>query len=341
MPKEAIDLDRLVSRFLLGEIKSDNPLLEFVTQDSISFPVFQDSGLNVLLGSEGNGKTKFLTFVIGKLLDRVNNKDDPFYKRKILLVDTERPESQYAYTINHILEKSNLEPDTIFNSLELLSVIDLYPPEIIGAINDHLKQSPDQEYIVIIDHILNMVLDMNSTTEGTQIDQFLKSLISKRHILIVSIHKPNTGISKGLGHIGGTIHRLASFVLDINNNDEGNGFNIKHIKSRISAKNKLTFTFFKDQKGNIDTDLTPLLITQKQNSDKSQLASEILISFIQQDYKTKKELLELISLANEWESTSSSAHTFYKNYMKELIEFQGSEMILSDKAKKIIENETR
>ena len=340
MPKEAIDLDMLLKRFLNGEIKKDKPLIEFRDNENNLFPVFQDSGLNVLLGSEGNGKTKFLTYCICSFLSLIKSDISNLYKMKILYVDTERPESQYALTINHIFEKSKLYPDEIFKVLEFLSVMDLTHIEMSNAIDNHLNNFSNQRYLIIIDHILNMVQDMNNTTESTQMDQFLKKLISRGNILIVSIHKPNTGYLKGLGHLGATIQRLASFVLDISNNESGDGFDIKQIKSRISAKNKHFLSLAKDQYGNIDFNEIPKIAIPNIISKKVINLKGILADFIAKGCRSKKEFLELIRIDNDWAPNSSSSNTFFNTHFSDLISFDKTGFILSESASNLLQDES-
>lgn len=339
MPKDAINLDVLLNRFMSGEIKMDTPLIEFKSIENDIFPVFQDSGLNVLLGSEGNGKTKFLTHCICMFLESIKADVSNFGKMKILYVDTERPESQYAYSINHIFEKTKLTPYEFFGSLDFLSVMDISHSEMINALESHLLKFPNQKYIIVIDHILNMVQDMNSTMESTQIDQFLKKLISNGHILIASIHKPNTGFLKGLGHLGATIQRLASFVIDISNNESGDGFDIKHIKSRISGKNKAILSLTKDQYGNIDNILWPKISNSSSLNKNVFNRKYILAEFISKGCTSKSEFLELIRIYNDWSPNSSSSNTFFKTHFADLILFKKTGFNLTEAGGNLLRNE--
>jgi hypothetical protein len=86
MPKEAINLDILLSRIFKNEIISDTPLIVYKDNIGNDFPVFQSSGLNLLLGFEGNGKTKFITECICRFLDSLDDANSKFFKIKILFV---------------------------------------------------------------------------------------------------------------------------------------------------------------------------------------------------------------------------------------------------------------
>ena len=64
MPKEAINIDILLEKVIAGKIVMDRPLVIYRDENGAEFMAFQNSGLNVLLGFEGSGKTKFLTNLI-------------------------------------------------------------------------------------------------------------------------------------------------------------------------------------------------------------------------------------------------------------------------------------
>ena len=282
MPKEAIDLDLLYDRIQKGEIIMDKPLINYTDQNNQEFQVFQDSGLNILLGNEGNGKTKFLTQIIIQSLDLIKEGDPRFTGLNILYIDTERPESQYSQSIKHIYEKTKMLRNDISEHLHFLSAMDLECKTIVTSIETHLRKYPNRKFIIILDHVLHLVYDMNNTSEATDIDQFMKRMISQGHIIIGSIHKPATGLSKGLGHIGSALQRLASFILEISNNTDGNGFDVKQIKSRISGKSNKVLSLKIDSNGHIDSEEPPI-IKQKQarieKEDNTEIADEILQDF--------------------------------------------------------------
>src|SRR5689334_4981367 len=107
MPKEAVNLPNLIEQLEKGLIEDHKPLLNYVDQNQKVFPVFQNSGLSVIRGHEGSGKTKFLTQVIIDLILQIKRGELNNYK--LVYCDTERPKSQYASTVSHILKKTNLD----------------------------------------------------------------------------------------------------------------------------------------------------------------------------------------------------------------------------------------
>jgi len=342
MPKEAINLDLLLKRILDGEIRMDKPLLILQDVNGLTFPIFQDSGLNILLGNEGHGKTKFLTRFIYQILDLMEQNDPRLRHFKILYIDTERPESQYANSINHIFEKAKFSPDQIFKHLEFISTIDLTSVEMKDALQEHLNNNKETKYLIIIDHILPFVTDMNSINEASDIDIFLKRLISAGHLIIVSTHKPSSGYLKGLGHIGSALQRLASFILEISNNQDGDGFQVKQIKSRVSAKTNNILHLTKDESGNIDSSKTHFIKENERKEEKEQkqeLANEILKEFISKGLTTKKQLFEIIQTKASISKKSSSVYKFYDDFLKDFILFENNEFSLTDLGKKMIDNE--
>ena len=69
MPKKAIDLVALMEKIAAGEVVADKPLFKICDSVGREFFVFQNSGLNILLGLEGNGKTKFITSCANQFLE--------------------------------------------------------------------------------------------------------------------------------------------------------------------------------------------------------------------------------------------------------------------------------
>ena len=343
MPKEAINLKELLGKIKHGAIIEDKAILEYKDDPHPKFPVFQSSGLNILLGNEGNGKTKFLTQIVYKLLDLQNLIESKSVNKRVLYLDTERPESQYAFSIDYIFKNTLMEEKYAIENLHFMSVMELTARAIKQTINDHLNKYPNQNYIIIIDHILPLVNDMNSTTEATEIDQFIKALIAKGHIIIASIHKPYSGLAKGLGHLGSALQRLASFILEITNSIDGDGFIIKIIKSRISAKTENILFFPKDEYGNIQPNCKPIFKSKQPKVEKennSEIAKELLKEFIEGEQKTKKQLLSNIIKRMAYTEKSSSANSFYNDYLKSLIEFDKGEFLISEDGNKIINHES-
>jgi len=325
MPKEAINLKELLEKIQKGEIKMDKPLIKYQGSDTREFFVFQDSGLNLLLGHEGNGKTKFLTHNIIQLLDQFQDGDPRFLEWKILYVDTERPVSQYAQSVHHIFNAAKMSNSEMFCRLHFLSAMDLECKSIVAAIQEHLHTHREYNFIVIIDHVLPLVYDINSTSEATEIDLFMKRMLVKGHIIIASIHKPYSGIVKGLGHIGSSLQKLSSFTLEISNDDEGNGFEIKQYKARIPKQRNSILCMKLDANGNIDPACLPTIKQtgpRKEKVDETLIVKEILEEFNSQKVKSKKQILLLISKKKNYSESSSSPHTYFNKYLIGQVSFE-------------------
>jgi hypothetical protein len=341
MSKKAIDLLDLLSRIEKQNIRRDEPMMKFIDGTQNEFFAFQDSGLNLLIGHEGNGKTKFLNAAIVRLLSLAKDQNSKYASHKLLYVDTERPESQYAFSVKYIFDNCRLERSEVLDKLCLLAVSDLGPGEIKESISTHLNADSASKYIIIIDHVLPLVADMNNVAEASALDHFLKKILFQGHIFIVTIHKPANGMTKALGHAGSSLQRLSSFTLDICNTDEGDGFKLKIVKSRISAITTKELILKKDDRGDIDLAILPSIIEKGKSVPKKenekQLAKEILTEFISSGSNSKKQLLELIKLKMGYTEGSSSAHGFYKRNYETLISFVGGEVVLTDEGKSFLD----
>ena len=325
MPKEAIDLDLLMKRINSGQLEIDQPLLEYRDVNDHRFWAFQNSGLNILLGFEGNGKTKYLTHLMVEVLRRIKAGDKRFKDFILLCVDMERPESQYGYSIKHVIDKSGMGLGDVAQKLHLLAVSDLDELQIKDAIECHLERYPGQKFIIIIDHILPLVIEMNDPGEASRVDLWLKRFIVQGHLIVASIHKPYGGTRKGLGHIGSSVQRLASSILEIHNTEDGRGFGLKLVKSRISPITNTELILFMDDFGYIDLGIQPVISVDLKNPPKKgkpDLADEIFLEFKACPLQTKKQLFEIIARVCEYKDGSSSTNTYYNQFLKDRVRFE-------------------
>lgn len=335
MPQEAIDLQILFDRISKGEIIPDKPLLQYSVGDQKPFDVFQDSGLNILMGMTGNGKTKFLTRVIIDIIRKINRRELPDYK--IIYIDTERGESQYAFTLQHILDESNLPPSQFSERLSFFSVSELGKGQIREVLSRLHNQ--DKKLIIIIDHVLPLVSNFNDVEESDRSERALKALLFHGHIIVVTIHMPHNGPIKGLGNFGSALDRLASCELQIKNGDNNNGFVVSQQKSRISSKSNLHLLLKTDANGNIVTEALRTVGSTKSGKSKIKpelVAVEILKEFVAKKMSHKKELLDLICKQNNWKC-SSGRYDFYKKHLMPYITFSKKGHIITEKGKSILD----
>ena len=337
MPKEAIDLKLFIDRIMKGEIQIDKPLIIHKSDNGIDRYLFQDSGMNVLLGLEGSGKTKFLTIMMIQLLKKIKSNEG--IRDGIIYIDTERPESQYASTIGRILEASTLEKSFFIKVFNFFTVAELTPSEIKQALTNFLALNPGKRFIIVIDHILALTSDFNKPSEASEIDLFLKQLISCGHLFIVSIHMPYSGISKGLGHLGSSLQRLASFILEIANSSNNSGFEISQKKSRISRGTDEKLFLKMDSQGNITFENSTIIQGKRKKPKPSpeEMIKLILKEFVDGDYVTKKQLYSIISKKHNWSEDSSSSSTFFKEHMKDLFTFADEGYLLTEKAEFLLQ----
>lgn len=340
MPKEAINLDLLLNRLENGEIVADSPLFTYRTLDEKDFYVFQNSGLNILLGKEGNGKTKFLTQVMIELLRKISKNQSSI--DKVIYIDTERPESQYAFTIEHLLKNCSMPRSKFLEQFSFFSVSELSPNDIKNVLRAMTDIAPARRSIIILDHILPVANDFNNVSETSSIDHLLKGLIKLGNIIIASIHMPYNGLTKGLGHLGSSIGRQASFILEICNSDDGIGFILTQRKSRISSKNNAKLFLKMDQEGNITNDGLEIInkLDKIGGTEEKEIVVKILKEFIANSMTTKKQLLSCIQKEKKWKPGSSSAHTFYNRHFKDLLLFDKNDYQITEQGQTILNDGT-
>lgn len=335
MPKEAIDLELLLARISKGEIVPNKPMLTYLDQEGKEFFIFQDSGVNMLLGQEGNGKTKFLTHIVIELLRQI--KLDQIQISEVIYFDTERPESQYAFSVQHVANQCGVPAVELAKIFHFFSVAELRPDEIINTLK---KQLVDKgPCLIVLDHILPLVNDFNKVAEASKIDQLLKEIIFEGHIIISSIHMPYNNLTKGLGHLGSFLQRLASFILEIKNCDNEPAFAITQKKSRISARSNKQLIMKVDSDGNITNENLAIVSTRK--AVKSRVSDEdvikqVLRELVKTKNASKKTLFDLIAKCKRFKRDSSSMNTYYNSHMTDLITFSKDQYILSEKGKEYL-----
>jgi hypothetical protein len=336
----------------MGKIKKDEPLLSYRDEkNDLVFGVFQDSGLNLLIAPAGNGKTKYLTHVMVQLLSLMAIDNSKWTSHKILYVDTERPRSQYAFSVNHIFSNTKMPLGPFAEKFHLISANDLKPAGIIESLNEFFAVHRGQKFVIFIDHILPLVEDMNNTVESTNLELLVKRLLSDGHLVIASIHNPYGNLSKGIGHIGSSLQRLASNAVEIVNQDTGDGFKLKQNKSRISALSGKELLLFMDSEGYIDLGIPleirdgPAKSPKDANAqDEAQLEEDIkgIVGTFSRCYdKGKKTLLSIIASVRGFSPTSSSSNSFYKKHLAIYIDFSedGGNGKVTPEGKTLLENE--
>lgn len=136
----------------------------------------------------------------------------PEDKRKILYVDTEQSPYHCLKVMKRILRLAGLPTDRDDDRLEFLA-LRKYSPEQRIMIVEQAIYNTDNLGLVIIDGIRDMVYDINSPSEATNIISKLMQWTDERQIHIHTILHQNKGDENARGHIGTELNNKAETVL--------------------------------------------------------------------------------------------------------------------------------
>ncbi|MDR1919130.1 MAG: AAA family ATPase [Tannerellaceae bacterium] len=156
----------------------------------------------------------------------------PEGKRKILYVDTEQSPYHCIRTMKRILQLAGLPADRQPHNLEFLS-LRRYTPDLRRAIIEQAIYGIPDLGLVVIDGIRDIVYDINSPGEATQIISKLMQWTDEQQIHIHTVLHLNKGDDHTRGHIGTELNNKAECVLCVTK-DETDGdvsrVNAMHIR---------------------------------------------------------------------------------------------------------------
>ena len=142
----------------------------------------------------------------------------PKDKRKILYVDTEQSPYHCLKVMERILRMAGLPTDRDSEHLEFLALRKYTPKERIAAVEQAIYNTPELG-LVVIDGIRDMVYDINSPGEATDLITKLMQWTDERRIHIHTVLHLNKGDDNTRGHLGTELNNKAETVLQITKDD--------------------------------------------------------------------------------------------------------------------------
>ena len=158
----------------------------------------------------------------------------PEDKRKVLYVDTEQSPYHCLKVMTRILRMAGLPDDRDNENLEFLALRKYTPEQRIRIVEQAIYNTPEIG-LVIIDGIRDMVYDINSPSESTDLINLLMRWSSGYNLHIHTVLHLNKGDDNTRGHIGTELNNKAETVLQITKSQQdGNISEVKamHIRDR-------------------------------------------------------------------------------------------------------------
>ena len=138
----------------------------------------------------------------------------PEDKRKVLYVDTEQSPYHCLKVMTRILRMAGLPDDRDNENLEFLALRKYTPEQRIRIVEQAIYNTPEIG-LVIIDGIRDMVYDINSPSESSDLINLLMRWSSEYNLHIHTVLHLNKGDDNTRGHIGTELNNKAETVLQI------------------------------------------------------------------------------------------------------------------------------
>lgn len=173
-------------------------------------------------------------------------------RNKVLYVDTEQSNFHCKKVASRILHLAGIEESEFADRLIFLALRRYSPQDRIELIEQAIYANPDV-FLVIIDGLRDLVLDINNATEATTIMTKLQKWTDEQNIHIHNVLHLNKGDDNTRGHLGTELNNKAETILQITKSLED-----KNV-STVSPKT-IRDVDFDDFAFNINADGLPELI---------------------------------------------------------------------------------
>lgn len=135
-------------------------------------------------------------------------------RNKVLYVDTEQSNFHCKRVAHRILDLAGLEESEFKDRLIFLALRRYSPQDRVELIEQAIYANPDI-FLVIIDGLRDLVLDINNATEATTIMSKLQKWTDEQNIHIHNVLHLNKGDDNTRGHLGTELNNKAETILQV------------------------------------------------------------------------------------------------------------------------------
>ena len=160
--------------------------------------------------------------------------DFPKGKNRILYIDTEQSQNHCMIVMHRIMQMAELPANQDCDRFYFLALRKFNPKERLAIIDDAISQIEGLGFVVI-DGIRDLMYDINSPSESTDLINLLMRWSSGYNLHIHTVLHLNKGDDNTRGHIGTELNNKAETVLQITKStQDGNISEVKamHIRDR-------------------------------------------------------------------------------------------------------------
>ena len=213
-------------------------------------PVVVEQGITGIVGRQKSGKT---TDIVTMVASAISRKSIIGFNARpgvsIALIDNEQSRQDVEDEIDDIFyyagQKRGPVPGLYIYSLGTDS-----PDELKDKVERIVREA--RPTVTIIDNLMNLTYDFNSTAEASSLFMTLRRLAIETNTAFVTVVHTNAGSGsegKAMGNVGSTLHRYCYIILR-NAKTEDDRFTIKCDDNRKNRFEPVTYT--KDAHGHIE-----------------------------------------------------------------------------------------
>lgn len=181
--------------------------------------IFTHSNFSVIKGKAKSRKSTFLSLVLSSFLthEDVLRVFSSRLQGKLLVFDTE----QSKFFVNRIIDMACRLADVTEHppALEVYCLRPYSPKERVKFIEDTMYGA-DEINFVIIDGIRDLITDINSAEQATEISTKLMKWTEEKDCHITTVLHANKGDGNARGHIGTELQNKAEAVINIEKKDK-------------------------------------------------------------------------------------------------------------------------
>jgi hypothetical protein len=204
------------NRINYGDKYKIPPVLMYLKQGENEYPIMHKGSFSAIKGQSKGRKTTLMTIIASAYANKPEYLLSTFVvpnsnEKDCLYIDTE----QAGYESHRMIKRIELLTG---NSKRIIyfNLREYSPDERREIIDKLLEQFKDKIELLFIDGVLDLVTEMNSEIQGSDLTSWMLRVTTKLDIHISCVIHENFGGEKAAGHVGSSILRRAETIISVN-----------------------------------------------------------------------------------------------------------------------------
>ena len=218
--EEAIELIEKMYVNPEGQSKEEDSIMKIKSDYGYS-NLCSMGNISTIIGKPKSRKTIFLSLIIANFIKQHSNNDTfsitlPENRKKILVFDTEQSKGYAQLTYSRV---KRIVKDADISNLLVFSLRQFEPRERLSHIETLINYYKDS-YLVVIDGIRDLILDINNATDSTMLTSKLMKWSAVNNIHIINVIHQNKVDNNARGHLGSELLTKSETVIAIDRKDD-------------------------------------------------------------------------------------------------------------------------